>query len=313
MGAIANFTPAQLATIRHTVASDTNDSEFNLFMEAARSYGLDPFRRQINALVFSKNNPEKRKMTIIVSRDGLRVIAQRCGDYRPASDRAELITDDEMKGPNNPLGIVSCSVKLHKRDKDGTWYPVYGEAYWDEFAPLKEKWDLNPESGRREPTGKFELEPGNWTKMPRLMLQKCAEAQALRAGWPDSFSGLYAEEELDQARAREMQDITPADMVKQDAAHKRQNALGHKGVLMTFDSTGVLERVPYGNVADRCLAFIEQADGETVYRWSMQNREALKDFWAECPGDAFELKKAIESKTALLTAGAKAPKNEAAA
>lgn len=312
MGAIANFTPSQLATIRHTVASDTNDSEFNLFMEAAKSYGLDPFRKQINAIVFNKSKPDKRKMTIIVSRDGLRVIAQRCGDYRPASDRAELITDDDLKGPNNPLGIVSCAVKLHKRDQDGTWYPVYGEAYWDEFAPLKEKWDLNQSSGRREPTGVFELESGNWTKMPRLMLQKCAEAQALRAGWPDVFSGLYAEEEMDQARAREMQDVTPAEAVQQDAAHKRQNALGSKGILIAFDN-GILDRVPMGEVADRCFEFIAENDGETVYRWSTANREALKDFWAESPNDALEVKKAIEGKTSMLTAGTKPAQKGAAA
>ena len=54
MGNIADYTGAQLMTIKRTVASDTNDMEFDLFMEAARSYGLDPFRRQISAIVFSK-------------------------------------------------------------------------------------------------------------------------------------------------------------------------------------------------------------------------------------------------------------------
>ena len=102
MSNIVDYSASQLATIKRTVASDTNDLEFDLFMEAARSYGLDPFRRQISAIVFSKDKPDKRKMSIIVNRDGLRAIAQRCGDYRPASGPAVFDIDPDAKGPDNP-------------------------------------------------------------------------------------------------------------------------------------------------------------------------------------------------------------------
>ncbi|MGB0299265.1 MAG: phage recombination protein Bet, partial [Paracoccaceae bacterium] len=290
MGTILNYSGSQLQTIRNTVAADTNDLEFNLFMEAAASYQLDPFRRQISAIVFSKNDPKKRKMSIIVNRDGLRAIAQRCGDYRPASGPAQYETDPGLESPSNPRGLISCGVTLYKQDSRGDWFGVYGEAYWDEFAPIKDEWAYNEKEGRRTPTGKKSVD-GNWAKMPRVMLQKCAEAQALRAGWPDSFGGIYTEEEMDQAREREPIDVTPAEAVAREQQHRRQNALGNKGVLMIMSDDGMQQRVPMGEVFDRCSAFIRDNDTATVAKWKLQNSEALRDYWADSPSDALELKR----------------------
>src|SRR5690606_30532392 len=128
--------------VQQTVAKDCNQDEFNLFMEAARSYGLDPFRKQIIPLVFSKNarDQSKRRMSIVLSRDGLRVIAQRCGNYRPASEPAQIEYDEALKGPTNPKGIVMARVFLWQRDPSGEWFKVVGEAYWDEFAPIADEW-----------------------------------------------------------------------------------------------------------------------------------------------------------------------------
>lgn len=298
--AALDYTPTQLITIRNTVAADANDVEFNLFIQAARNYGLDPFRKQIFCLIFNKNKPDRRKQAIIVGRDGMRSIAQRCGDYRPASEKAEFEIEENLAGPTNPAGLVSVTVKLWKQDNRGEWWPVVGTAYWDEFAPVKEIWDYNEETGTRGPSGKFELDKsGNWAKMPKLMLQKCAEAQALRAGWPDQFGGLYDEAETDVMR---MKDVTPTEEIYQEQMHRREQAIGGKGILMTFDASGVFERVPMGKVVDRCAEFVKETDAETVYRWSIQNREPLKEFWAHNASDALELKKIIEAKTASLAA-----------
>ena len=62
--------PHQLDLIRRTIAKDCSRAEFDLFIETAQRYGLDPFRRQIMPLVFSKDRPDKRRMVIIVGIDG---------------------------------------------------------------------------------------------------------------------------------------------------------------------------------------------------------------------------------------------------
>lgn len=291
---LPDFTPAQLTTIRNTVAKDTNPLEFDLFMNAARSYGLDPFRKQISAIVFNKDNPQKRQMAIIVGRDGLRAIAARCGDYRPASGPAQIVYDEAAKSSVNPKGIVSVGVTLYKQDNKGEWHPVYGEAFWDEFAPIKDEWAFDQQAGKRQPTGKKTVD-GNWAKMPIVMLTKCAEGQALRAGWPDQFGNLYAEEEM---QAHTSKDITPSEEVEREAVHRRENAIGGKGIMMVMDASGVMERIKIGEVADRCAEFIKNNDPEEVYRWSIQNREPLREFWTAEPNDALEVKKAIEAKTA---------------
>lgn len=296
---LSGYSASQIALIRQTVAKDCNDSEFNLFFEAARAYGLDPFRKQISALVFNKDKADKRQMAIIVGRDGLRAIASRCGDYRPASEPAEWVTDPALCSPVNPAGLVSCAVRLWKADKRGEWYPVHGEAYWEEFAPIKDEWAFDEGERKRRPTGNKTVD-GNWSRMPRVMLQKCAEAQALRAGWPEQFGGLYAEEELTRVEA----EMTASEAVAADEKRARLEKIGgHDALTMSFDTrTGVLERVTLGNAADRCMEFLRDASPEDAHTWSIQNRVALQEFWAKAPSDALEVKKALEPKVKAYSA-----------
>ncbi len=49
------------------------------------------------------------------------------------------------------------------------------------------------------------------------MLAKCATMQALRAGWPDQFGGLYCEEELDRAKALDLAASELADRAREEA------------------------------------------------------------------------------------------------
>lgn len=304
MNAITAFdlSPRQIALVQQTVAKDCNADEFNLFMEAARSYGLDPFRKQIMPLVFGKNarDPSKRRMSIVVSRDGLRVIAQRCGNYRPASEKAEWEVDPALVGPTNPKGLVSCTVYLWQQDKQGNWFKVKGEAEWDEFAPVAEEW-ADDGTGNRRPTGKKVLDSsGNWAKMPKVMLEKCAEAQALRAGWPDQFGSIYAEEEMDRAKAI---DLTAIEIVEHEREEQRLKAIGASdAITVTWGDGWALENVPVGQFADRAAEFIRENDAKTISRWQQANNAGLRTFWARSPADAHDVKKLIEAKLATAVA-----------
>jgi len=299
MNAIAtryDMTPKQIALVKTTVAKDCNNDEFNLFLEVAAAKGLDPFLGQIIPMVFSKDKPDKRKMTIIISRDGQRVIAQRCGDYRPASKPPQYEIDKDLISPLNPQGIVSATTYLWKQDqKSGEWYEVAGQAFWDEFAPVKEEWAENEQTGKWRKTGKQTLDDsGNWCRMPRLMIAKCAEMQALRAGWPEQFTGLYDEAEMDRAKVI---DLSASEIVDHEQEENRLQAIGGRDTItVTWGDGWSLENVPVGQFADRALEFINSESAETVHKWTDANREPLRMFWAKHPGDALALKKQIEAK-----------------
>ena len=298
MSELVSFTPPQLQTIKATVAKDTNATEFDLFMEACRSYKLDPFRKQIHAVVYSKDRPDKRKMSIIVSRDGLRVLAHRCRDYRPASEPAQIVYDKALAGPINPKGIVSATVRLWKQDNRGDWFPVIGEAYWDEYAPVTDEWAEDPETRKRRPTGKKALDAsGNWARMPVVMITKCAESQALRAGWPETFGNIYAEEEVAQTIAS----AAASEELEVFQRSEREKRTGGRGVLMVFDDAGKLEKVPMGSVADRVMAFIAESEPMDVYKFRVRNEDALREFWTVSPNDALELKIAFEKAEARVS------------
>lgn len=284
-----------LELVRRTVAADTNNDEFNLFITWARSMGLDPLRRQIYAFVFGKNDPKKRKMSIVVGIDGFRSVAERTGNYRPDEDGPEYETDASLRSPLNPAGLVSARVKVWKF-AHGEWHRITGTVYWDEIAPIKDEWVWSDEENKRKPSGKKTLDDsGQWAKMPRLMLAKCAEAQALRKGWPDDFSNVYESAELDRAKTL---DMLPSDAAEHGAMMERQERIGHTkdSIPLTFDDLGTIEMVPVGKVVDRCLEFMQANKEEpSVLRiWNGRNTAGLREFWAKAPNDALELKKAIE-------------------
>jgi len=300
------FSGAQLALIKSTVAADCNHQEFDLFVTVARNAGLDPFRKQISALVFNKNKPDKRRMAIVTTIDGLRVIASRSGRYRPDEEEARYEYDTTLKGPTNPLGLVKAAVKIWIADtaREGGWRPVMGVAYWDEFAPISDEWGEDQETGKRRPTGKKTLDTGgNWAKMPRVMLAKCAEAQALRKAFPEDLSSLYAPEELDQAHVA---DLTPSEVIQQVQTQDRMARIGAAGGI-TFQLTpnGPLEPIPLGQVADRVLGTAREFSLFAQIDWfEGANTHPLREFWARSPGDALAVKKELEAIRARLLAEA---------
>lgn len=291
---VAALAPRQIQLVRQTIAKDCNADEFNLFMEAAHSYGLDPFRKQILPLVFNKDKADKRRMSIVVARDGLRVIASRCRNYRPASEPAVWEMDEGLKGPLNPKGIVRCTVFLWQQDNRGEWFKVKGEADWDEFAPIKDEWGEN-DQGKWRKTGRQTLDDsGNWARMPKVMLEKCAEAQALRAGWPEQFGGLHIEEEMDKARVLDLTATEIADKAAEE--HRMLTAQVAETVPVTWGDVWGLEFVPLGQFADRVLEWLgtKGRTDDEVSAFQSANREGLRLFWAKQPNDALELKKRFE-------------------
>lgn len=295
-----DYDPSQLALIRRTVAADTTPDEFNMFIEIAKRAGLDPFRRQLYCIVYSKDKPDKRKVTFITGIDGFRAVAARNRDYRPGDDEPVIVYDDAAKNPEtNPLGIVKATVKAHKMAPSGEWFPVSGTAYWSEFAPLKDEWQWNDEKGKRTPTGRITLDPtSNWFKMGRIMICKCAEAQALRKGWPEDLSGIYSPEEME----RPMLDVTPTDAIEQHEQAQRMARIGGTNTIaVIWKMAEALEAVPVGKLADRCIAHFATLEsvGELEWWWAT-NEVSMRQFWALHKSDALNVKAEHEKRKAAL-------------
>lgn len=294
---MARFTPAQTSLIKRTAAKDCSDVEFDEFLHVCMRAGLDPLRKQIYALVYSKDKPDKRNMTIIVGIDGYRTMAERTGNYRPNDRPPEFVYRDELKGPVNPLGIESVTVTVYKFSHDA-WHPVSATVYWDEYAPITTKeWQYDQEAGKRKLK---DIEPklddsGKWAKMPRQMLEKCATAKAIRSGWPDDFSGIYDEAEMDQANVL---DLTPSEWAEKHATESRLTKIGGGGGIY-FDFPGesdALEHIELGKVADQVLAYIERhPEVEAIEYFLERNSRPMNEFWARAKTDALELKKQIEA------------------
>lgn len=134
---------------------------------------------------------------------------------------------------------------------------------------------------------------GRWPDMPFLMLAKCAEAQALRKGWPEDLANAYVSEETARANLKQH----PAEAAAQGATLERLERVGAAdGIIIDWEDGKPLEAVPLGRIADRIIAFIrnQKLDGRKITSWRERNRHALREFWARAPSDALEVKKEIE-------------------
>ena len=174
----------QKKLIASVIAPGCNADELRLFAYHCQRTGLDPFSKQIYAI--------KRggKMTVQVSIDGLRAIAERTGELS-GSQRYWCGPEGEWKDvwlSDKPPSAAKCVIY-----RKNCSHPFVGVALFRDYN-----------AGQ-----------GLWTKMPSVMLGKCAEAQALRSGFPADLSGLYTTEEMDQAdhRTVEVQDIAIVDPV----------------------------------------------------------------------------------------------------
>src|SRR5262245_57367955 len=179
--------------------------EFDQFIETARALGLNPLRRQICTVVFSKKDPSRRRMAIVTTIMGLRAIADRTGTYRPDPKPARITSEaTRIDSKANPGGFIDCVVTPF-RFAHGKWFPGVGQVWWNEIAPIR-SYDGDLMLDSRTP----------WPARPRGQFVKCAEADGLRRGWPEDLSNVYAEDEVDRARMLELPPSKAAEEAKKD-------------------------------------------------------------------------------------------------
>lgn len=305
-----DFSDAQLKLVRRSVARLCTPAEFDEFMAVAAQCGLDPLRRQIAPLIVCANDAERRRLIPWTTIDGLRVIAARNRDYRPM-EGAPVIEYDRARidDARNPLGIVRAEVRAWKAF-DGAWHPVVGEAWWDEYAPMRraapfDRQDETAQSAEGRPDEKsssaeFHLEPA-WRRMGRVMIAKCAEAQALRRGWPDLLSGLYGEEELSASRLSEH---TASELLISASHEQNRKRMATRTLWFIAKPGASFEPVAACDVESFVGRIYQAAEAsDDIRQFDNDNRASLATYWEWMPQDAFRLKTLSETLQISLSKG----------
>lgn len=284
----------QMALVRRTVAKDANNDEFDMFMEICKRLRLNPLMKQAYCNVYNKTKPDKRQMVVIIGIGGYRAIADRTGNYRPGTTGV-CIDPELVNTDTNPKGIDFAVASVFKY-AHGEWHEFQSKVYWDEMAPIKEEWKEDPETGKSYRTGKMVLDRSKdqWIKRPRGQLEKCAEAAALRKGWPEDYAGTYAPEEMDRA---DVLDLTPSELATAADTEDRLAKIGGANkIMMDWCEGNPLEPVPIGKLGDQALAFVKAHADEpsVIMQWRDKNRYSLQEYWARDKDGALAVKAEIE-------------------
>jgi len=174
------FTPDQVGIIKRQICPGASDDELAIFLLHCRRTRLDPFSKQIYAIPVRAQLPNGQwgtKWVPMASVDGLRLVAERTGEYEGQTQPLWCGQDgvwQEVWLKKEPPAAAKVGV-YRKGFKEAVW----GIATYASFARFN----------------KDGAATGQWRTMPDHMLAKCAETQALRKAFPQELSALETEEE----------------------------------------------------------------------------------------------------------------------
>ena len=172
------ITPEQLALIKKTIAKDATATELELFLYDNARRGIHPLDKLLH---FTKRGG---KYVPVTSIDLMR--------SRAAMTQAYGGQDDAIFVGTPKTADFAATVTVY-RFVQGQRCPFTATARWSEYKPDHDMM---------------------WQKMPHTLLGKCAEALALRKGFPQELSGLYEAAELAQADNETIRQAAPPLIVE---------------------------------------------------------------------------------------------------
>lgn len=185
---VIEYNAERKALMKNTIAQGASDPELDMFIEICKATGLNPFKREI-WFIKTQGYTDKRGK----QHEGrVQIMTGINGFYEIANGYPEFDGIERDYGPDLAVDVVDANGNLLKKIKAPEWVetrayrkdrtrPTVSRVKWVEYAQ-----DLASAYGKLS----------NWAQKPTVMLEKCADATALRKAFPQKLNGLYVEEEI---------------------------------------------------------------------------------------------------------------------
>lgn len=255
--AAAIVTLEQVELIKRTVAKDATADELKLYFYDCARQGVHPLDKLIH---FTKRSG---KYTPVTSIDFMRIQAHATGECLGISD--PTFTESFEVNAKYPAS-ATVTVRRYVQGQVGEFTAT---ARWAEYKPDQ---------------------AFMWMKMPHTMLGKCAEALALRKGFPKQLAGLYAREEMDQAGGTDTHQPSPAvEAVTTVIEGKAVNTL--TGEVVPEDGLLRVKGVQSQKTArGRTCWLITFSDGRSCYTFKEQESALAEKFAQESTAIVLDVK-----------------------
>lgn len=182
-----SFKEEQVKFIKGLINPDLTDNELYMFLMYAQRAGLNPFNREIIAVVYNKDKPADRVVNTIVTRDGKRAAGYRKGGIE------SIVTE--------PIYVKTFQVPTERKNEKGEVVyepstvrvnPWEGGSLWGATSTVKRN---GKEFTATVPLKEYNTGRNVWAGKPETMIKKVAESQALSMAVPELL-GIYDESEM---------------------------------------------------------------------------------------------------------------------
>ena len=152
--------------------------EVVMFINLCKYAGLNPWLKEAYCIKYGSE-----PATMVVGKEAFMKRAESAPGYDGIDAGIIVTTGDAItyrKGTLKLPGeeILGGYAEVYRKDRS---HPYRIEVSFEEYAGRKKDGSLNSQ----------------WSKKPATMIRKVALVQALREAFPDNFSGLYSEEEVE--------------------------------------------------------------------------------------------------------------------
>jgi len=247
--------------------------ELTMFLNLCKYQRLNPFLREAYLIKYNDSDPA----TIVVGKD---VHVKRAAKH-PQFDGMEsgVVVDRKGEIVESAGSLTLSGDKIiggwavgHRKDW-GT--PRKITVSWEEYAGRKRNGELNR----------------SWSKMPGTMMVKVAEAQCLRAMFPEELQALYNAEEMGKEPGELSQRPIPtgADKTVDEIRREIQQLLEDNGALLeceyvegiSAEAFATEDRFELVNILDDLQAVIKSNSGKEMRDLTKEGFKKASEMYAE--------------------------------